>query len=45
MKTLRSKFFLFILIPVILVLAFLELRNYSTARELLIGQMEKAAAN
>jgi len=43
MKTLRSKFFILILIPVIVVLVFLETRNYRTARELLIDQMDQTA--
>ncbi|RLC01902.1 MAG: hypothetical protein DRH90_15180 [Deltaproteobacteria bacterium] len=45
MKSLRSKFFLLILVPVIIVLAFLETRNYRTARNLLIEQMDKTARN
>jgi class 3 adenylate cyclase len=45
MKTLRSKFFLLILIPVIAVLVVLEFRNYRTASDLLIDQMDKTARN
>ena len=45
MKTLRSKFFLFILFPVIFVLAFLGIRNYRTASDLLMEQMGKSARN
>ena len=43
MKTLRSKFFLLILVPVIAVFIFLEIRNYRTANALLIDQMDKNA--
>ena len=45
MKTLRSKFFLLILLPVIAVLVVLEFRNYRTASDLLIDQMDKTARN
>ena len=45
MKTLRSKFFLLILLPVILVLAFFQIRNYRIAHHLLVDQMEINARN
>jgi len=45
MKSLRNKFFLFILLPVIIVLVFLEIRNYRTASDLLIKQMDRTAKN
>jgi adenylate cyclase len=45
MNSLRNKFILFILLPVIVVLVFLEIRNYRTASNLLIDQMDKTARN
>lgn len=45
MSSLRNKFFIFILLPVIIALAFLEIRNYRTASNLLIDQMDKTARN
>lgn len=45
MKTLRGKFFVFILIPTILILSAKSLLSYLSAKNLLTDQMERSAIN
>jgi class 3 adenylate cyclase len=45
MKTLRSKFLIYILIPVVVIVSALTVLSYLTARGLLIDQMKKSGRN
>ena len=45
MKTLRGKFFVFILIPTILILSAKSLLSYLSAKNLLTDQMQRSAIN